>query len=222
MYHINSCNHYNVLEDLHEGTNVCTDCGFVVEDVIFGNPPPISAPTPLSTDTTYLQVKNVIENIFETFNIPKKYLSEIINKYLLYNLKSINYIKICKEIYASNVKHVMGVSLKQLQQYCNTKFNFTSVKNLKNSSVLVVKPSDILNKMCLSMNINSNSILSELNSNKMQNLLRNNHFNPKTIIAGLIYQYSKENKKGFTMKYISKYADVSVMSIQRFNKLNKK
>lgn len=221
MHFIKDCIHYNTIDDLHNGANVCIDCGLVIENTIFHSINIPDQPS-LNSDMHYIQVKEVVENIFEKLNLPEKYVNDITHSYLKHCKKAVSYEKICEEIYKLNAINGLGKSLNEIKSFCSSKLNINPIKHLNNkSSILVINPNDILIKLCSYFNVNEKHIHILLKSHKIQCLIKKTHFNPNTIIGGLIYHYSRNNKLNITMKVISQQVGISVMSLQRFCKLLK-
>lgn len=203
------CKHLNQLEDQHEGTIVCTDCGLVISEQLFTStfcPQPIFEPSS--------QRQEILE-ILERLNLSKKYVQNVeksINEMSKKKKKANQNILLAASVYDAvnrmdsslslrNVTAVSGVSGKKI----------TSL----NKSIHILKSENILEKYCKLNNLEYKdySVIKE----KLSKYRVLGH-NPLTLVGSMIYMHCKEYKIKNSMKSIAQTLGISTISIQRYIK----
>lgn len=199
-----NCEHINHVIDEHEGTNVCLDCGLVIDNqIFFDNIQNINDEHEIKYDSykeflTRLQLTD--SHIEELRRIEKKNesLSSIAcNIYLTVNQTS--------SVTLKEVISATGASEKKIVK--QTRGHVTCLDKIK-----------LLDKYCQQLNLpfKNYTVIKE----QLETVSVSGH-NPLTIIASCIYIHCKTNKLKISMRKISEVIGISCISIQRFLKKTK-
>lgn len=192
---MNICEHKTTIHDYHEGTVVCLDCSFVVDDHLY-----------LENDTS--------SNEFQDKNEHNDDYKEILNRLnCSYEILQDKLITNVFDLY-NKIKATTNVTLKE---YCavtglDTK---TMVKNSK-ETVNIQNTNILLEKYCKLFDLGYKNYT--LIKEKISTKPHSGH-PPLTVIGYHIYQFIKtELNKKITIKDICKTLGISSISIQRYRK----
>ena len=213
------CFHKNKITDVHEGNDVCVECGLVltscfIEEVNF---------TPNPEQLINENLKEQILEFLSRLNISEIYAFEI---YQFYRSKNKQKKYISNKDYLSNIifaiysvlnKHNIYFSLKEMSNISgvDTKKIFLSQSF---NDTINISLHDLLEKYVsiLNLNFKAYSVIKE----NLPNTPKSGH-NPYTIVASEIYKYCKNNNLKISMKFIAKGFSINPVSIQRYLKNNK-
>jgi transcription initiation factor TFIIIB Brf1 subunit/transcription initiation factor TFIIB len=192
---MDNCKHINTVTDFHEGTLICLDCSFVVENQIFVFNE--SEPIEVNKDTT-----------------DNHDYKEILNRLnCSYDILQSNVVNNVTDLY-NKVNKTNAVSLKE---FCAvTGLNSKTI--VKNNKDVVCKQdlNTLLEKYCKLFNLTykNYTVIKENISTKPHS-----GHPPLTVIGYHIYVYLKvEAKQKITIKEICKTLGISSISIQRYKK----
>lgn len=204
------CSHINTIEDAHEGTIVCTDCGLVLSDQTF-----------IQNDIQYndfCSEKEEIKDMLERINIPRCYMSDIIknvNKVEKNKKKIIPYI-----IYKTLNENDCQISINDISNTSglNTKNIY---KMQEENKSIILEPHKLAEKYCTLLGLNHK--MYSVIKGKLEKTDGSGH-NPLTVLGAHIHTYCKENKlsksKKFRIKQIANTLNISCVSIQRYLREN--
>jgi len=205
------CKHVRRIDDMREGTEVCIDCGLVLNDKIF-----VHHEINFNQDTENSNVKSEIIEMLERLNLPKAYLENIektaasminddkVRKNITTVLASSMYKTINKDnvpISIKDVSAVSGISEKKILDL--------------DKSIHILDSENVLEKYCKLNNLNYKNYTVIKENLKKYKVLGHN---PLTLVGAVIYMHCKKNKIKTSMKSISLTLGISTISIQRFIK----
>lgn len=84
MYHILSCQHYDVMDDYENGCSVCVKCGLVIEEQLYQCYNKPSQTISSSEDLTYFpktHFEGLMWEVYEKHNLPKTIYFEILHSF---------------------------------------------------------------------------------------------------------------------------------------------
>jgi transcription initiation factor TFIIIB Brf1 subunit/transcription initiation factor TFIIB len=211
---IESCSHENQLIDYRGGFVVCGECGVVIDNVFESYL--------RERDDVFCELSgretDFVKEMIERLNLPNSIFSHIAKKILEK--------KDGKNVSESVMAHCLYITLADLgipftvnDVSSITGINHSKIskdKKCKNSSVVIIKTENILERACSKLNLNFKQFTLIKESIKDSN----NGFNPSTIISAHIYRFCRTNKLNITLKQISSITGISCMSIQRYMKKN--
>lgn len=186
------CPHNKTILDYHEGTTVCLDCSFVIENQLFLEP-------------NQNKKENTINN-----NDLKEVLARLNCSYTMLHDTNIRKVS---DLY-SKIKDTKTVSLKE---FCAAS-GLSSKEIVKNNKEIVnfQNIDSMLEKYCklFSLSFKNYTLIKEQINNKPHS-----GHPPLTVIGYYIYNFiKKELKKKITIKEICSTLGISVISIQRYKK----
>jgi len=188
----NNCKHDNKITDFHEGTIVCLDCSFVIEDQVF-----------ICNDKPE-------QNNIASDNDFKEILTRLHCSYEI--LKSENITKV-SDLY-NKVNKTNSVTLKQ---FCAvTGLDTKAVVKNNKQTVCVQNLNDMLEKFCklFDLSYKNYTVIKEIINSKPYS-----GHPPLTVIGYHIYNFIKTvQKKKITIKEICNTLGISSISIQRYRK----
>lgn len=204
------CNHTNEILDYHTSEYICCDCG-LVKDKYYNYD--------LNTFNENFSKISKEEKIFVDDLLEKLNITEgNISKYI--------YEKICKEKKQNPLKKIFMPSIiyESLDELninipindLSFLSNVSSKKIFKNQKKPIINTAfNNLESYCKNLNLTYKDY--SLIKEKLPAIILTGH-NPLTILGGVIYMYSKENKLKIDLKDISKTLNVSIISIKRYLK----
>jgi transcription initiation factor TFIIIB Brf1 subunit/transcription initiation factor TFIIB len=195
----------NEIIDEREGTYICTDCGLVLNALVYNEYHPVEK---MVDDENKQQVKEILERlhlpecflntILDNFNNRQKHTKKTLMFSIYQTLNELNFPISIKEISA-----VSGLSDVQIYDV-----------QAENETILL-KPDDLLEKYCKMLNFDYK--VYSLIKGSLPSDSKTGH-NPLTIIGTAIYVYCKRNKVKYSMKHIANVCNISCVSIQRYLK----
>ena len=224
------CLHINYILDFHEGTEICTDCGLVLNP-LFIQPSEKTIPTQsvevIPTQLIPTQIVSIEESL-ERLNVPtsfSKLCKTFLCKYTKLGLKK-NAHLLSVVVYKVLVQEKIPRTMREIAYV----FNTTTCKMWKLLTTIQekegakktenLKAVDILFKYCQMLNIAFDNYKKIANDVEKYSTIFP-QLNPCSIIGGVIYNFQKSNKKKISLKKVSEIVNVSSMSIQRFLKRKK-
>lgn len=200
---MNSCKHLDEIEDYHEGTIICKDCGLVKDSIFISqNISNIKLLTPYESNTS------ILSNILDKINAPEYYSDEIAST--MTHASSKNLKKVTSEIYKKVNQNISSLPLKTLMHVSGL-----STKQITSEKIHIMKVDELCEKYLTIFGFDYNTCTVIKEKIKLHN---HNGFQPLSIIGGIIYLHSVELKKKISMKKIASYLGISPISIQRFIK----
>jgi len=185
------CKHNNTVTDHHEGTVVCLDCSFVLEDQIFVSD--IKVIEKLDDNNDYKEILNRLNCSYEV-------------------LRS-NSVQNVSELY-NTINKTNSISLKE---FCAvTGLDAKTVMKNNKDKVNEQDFNDLLEKYCKLFNLDykTYTLIKEIIRSKPYS-----GHPPLTVIGFHIYTYMKNNlKQKITIKEVCKTLGISSISIQRYKK----
>jgi|LakMenEpi03Aug12_release.lakeMendotaPanAssembly.Ray.scaffolds.fasta_scaffold06135_13 transcription initiation factor TFIIIB Brf1 subunit/transcription initiation factor TFIIB len=211
---IESCSHENQLIDYRGGFVVCGECGVVIEQVFESYSH--------ERDETFCELSGketeFVKEMMERLNLPNSIFSHIAKRILeKKDGKNVSETIMAHCLYTTLAD--LGIPFTVNDVNSITGINHSKIskdKKCKNSSVVIIKTEDILERACSKLNLNFKQFT--LIKESIRNT--NNGFNPSTIISAHIYRFCRTNRLNITLKQISSITGISCMSIQRYMKKN--
>jgi len=203
-----SCQHLRQIEDYHEGTIICVSCGLVISNLFLNQLECVSQIDSQEQNKILIEIQNLLDRI----HVPICYAHHIESYYfqnfttksrnsLIFSIyKVLNNLGIpisLREI--ANVTSVRKESLSRVK--CD--FNCISIDNLSR-----------LDKYGTMLGLCYKTIT--LIKKELTKLPVSGH-NPNSILASVIYQVAKKEKKKISLKQVSDVTSISCISIQRYN-----
>jgi transcription initiation factor TFIIIB Brf1 subunit/transcription initiation factor TFIIB len=207
------CSHLNYVYDYHEGNEVCLSCGLVSAPLFIFNS---------SENTTFLHNESSnkklkiqeIEDILDMIHISRIY-SNFIYKYFCKNFKIWNRRTTVFCIFKVLNDMNCPISMKELGVVTNVEKKKMNSAQPSNQNV-EVNFGTVAEKYCQLLKIPYKTI--SVIKEEILKAPMTGH-NPNSIIASVIYNRLKTEKKKISLKTISKLTNVSCISIQRYNKI---
>jgi len=236
-----TCKHKNVLTDYGEGTNVCTDCGLVINDQIFSSynyAKPMNRCVPDINDDywigilhpIFLEGVNVMKDVCEKFNISSDVCAYAINLLkdkcstlkpsTLHSTLAVCFYKSSKFYKVERSFNEICCMFQIQPKAFNNCFSFEKSKS-HDSFIDDLKPSQILNR------IQIEPILSFRNIMKIgeaaDSIYEKVNSCPNTVLAYVIYDFFLNfgPKKKLSMGKVAKMCNVSTTSIKRLVKVQR-
>lgn len=211
-YTISNCKHVQRIDDLKEGTEVCTDCGLVINDKIF-----VNQETHFNHELDTSNVKNEIMEMLERLNLPTIYLENIEktaetfikNEKVKKDMTTVLASSVYKVINKDNTAAITIKDVSAVSGICEKK-----IVRL-DKSIHILESENILEKYCKLNNLDYKNYTVIKENLKKYKVLGHN---PLTLVGAVIYMHCKKNKIKTSMKNISQTLGISTISIQRFIK----
>lgn len=210
-----SCQHLNLVEDWHEGFEVCTSCGLVLSQ-LFMNQMQKSE----TSEQNLKDEKNVsleeIRNLLDRIHISTCFAAKI-EAYLKENFTTKSNQALVYSTFKILNELSIPISLKEISLASNLSKKILH-KVQSNNEVVHVDFSNVMEKYARLLNLSYETIT--LIKERIINSPNSGH-NPNSVIAATIYQICKITEQPISMKKISLVTQVSCVSIQRYNKFCK-
>lgn len=188
-----NCNHNNVITDYHEGTVICLECSFVIENQVFVYE---QQTTETSTDISTRDYKEILNRLNCSYDILQN--NQINDIPDLYNV----------------INKTNSISLKE---FCAaTGYNTKEIVKKNKETVSCQDFDNLLEKYCkvFDLGYKNYTVIKE----KIRQKPYSGH-PPLTVIGYHIYVFVKtELKKKITIKDICSNLGISSISIQRYRK----
>jgi len=213
----NLCSHVNETVDEKEGCVVCMDCGLVLDDKIFDTSFTTSAYMQDMDAEKNNEEKKEVKELLEKMNLPDSFACFILQKVPKSSTKKYTSKKLSYITYKTLNELGNPVSIKDISAVSGIS-NKVFTKMQEKSDTIILEPKHIVEKYCkiLGLNYKQYTVIKE----KLHMLHMISGHNPLTIIASLIYLYSKENNLKHSMKTVANIVGISCVSIQRYLKKN--
>ena len=215
-----SCEHYYPIVDQHEGTLVCSDCGFVLENVIDSN---INFYSHTKSIDTLKSESSIFIEFLERLNAPENFFTECdFRLKTLYKKDKTENPEILGEIlYSVLLKNLVPRTLKEIASVVGTSTNklwkqltlYQETTELLN----IVNPIDITERACRILDLK----FEDLKKIKASVKFSFEHFpsyHPSTIVGSCIYTHCKEAKKKKSFKEVARVLGIAPVTISRFLK----
>jgi transcription initiation factor TFIIIB Brf1 subunit/transcription initiation factor TFIIB len=205
------CKHVLRIDDMREGTEVCMDCGLVLNDKIFVNHESVFYEEIVNTN-----VKSEIIEMLERLNLPKIFAeniektanSMISEDKVKKNLTTV----VASSMYKTINRNKVSISIKDVSAVSGV-----SEKKIlgMDKSIHILESENVLEKYCTLNNLDYKNYTVIKENLKKYKVLGHN---PLTLVGAVIYMHCKKNKIKTSMKSISQTLGISTISIQRFIK----
>jgi transcription initiation factor TFIIIB Brf1 subunit/transcription initiation factor TFIIB len=210
----NNCEHLTYADDPHEGTVVCLNCGLVLSNLFSDQISNLEQQQQQRSTEDFCL--NEIQDLLDRIHIPACYGHHIKNF-----LKK-NFTTNSKKAIAFSVFKVLNdmdipVSMKELSLATDL-HKKTIHKAQTLDHVVSIDFSEIVEKYTklLHLPFETTTVIKE----KILTAPVTGH-NPNSVLAAIIYQVCKAEKRKVSIKTISAVTKVSCISIQRYNKFTK-
>lgn len=206
------CQHLNLVEDIHEGSVVCSLCGLVLSPLFIDQISHGSncSNDRLSTENFNLsEIKNFLDRIHISSCFAPKINAHLNKNYTIKSRHALVY-SIFKILNEMNIP----ISMNEISQASNVNKKNLHQAQLHND-VVNIDFSDIVEKYAKLLNLNFETLT--LIKERIRNSPKSGH-NPNSVLASTIYQVCKLLKHRISMKKIGQVTKVSCVSIQRYNK----
>lgn len=206
------CPHINLVYDVRQGDEICTDCGLVI------GPYYISSYSDSTEEMNYYcEYKTFILELLERLNVPLKFSEEISQHYesekkkIQKNLCSEKKNQlICFSTFKVLNTYGIPITLKDINGVSGVQ-----TRDIFKHQSSVVNPTyhELLEKTCSMLQIDFKT-LSVIKKLLPQSILSGH--NPATVVGATIYKFCREKKLKYTVKVIANYLNISPISIQRY------
>lgn len=199
-----NCEHLNTIIDLGESSNVCCDCGCVLEKHFEAClAPPVSVP-----DDEWAELA---KDILDRHHISTNYSSFIMADFKLKGGKK-TIEKLLFSIYKVLNSLDVNISLHDLSMSVGIGLSKIYLEQ-KPCEYVALNMSSLAEKHCIALGIDFQT--TALIKEQLNRPIESGH-TPATIVAGTIYKVCKSRKLNISIKKISQATSVSSISIQRF------
>jgi transcription initiation factor TFIIIB Brf1 subunit/transcription initiation factor TFIIB len=215
----NECDHSNSIDDEREGTNVCIDCGLVLDQLYFPsrsavlNEHDYSAP-----DKIFLFLKDVCGNAFIADNIiyyAYNYFNHLKKDMSIIDKKFKDTVIASYALYETLCRHGNAFTAKEIAYYTGTPCNYLwKVENCLHMSEMLHNPQDFVERYCAILKIDFYT--TKIIKGIAGNMYALGDIRPSCVVSAVIYLYCvKEIKMKLTMKDICEVCDVSTGNIYK-------
>lgn len=214
-----SCDHAYTVEDVHEGSIVCTDCCRVLDQVFACEQRNTYEQTFFSKDLS--QFVDIFDTLFAPrtliTNFEKK-VSDCLNRYKL--KKSSHLIGAC--LYEYFIENSISRTLNEISAVLQTSTSLiwktlSVIQKTSTNRHKILCPTQLTSRICHSLELDYKHYKA-INEKLLPLCAKFPSHNPSTLVASVIYLYCKETKLKYTMKRVCSVVGISVISVQRFIK----
>lgn len=201
-----SCQHLEVIEDYHEGTIVCSNCGVVMSPLF------VNQIHNLSHNMVQEKILTEIQHLLDRIHVPICYANQI-ESYYAKNFTTKSNKSIAFAVYKVLNKLGIPISMKEISNVsCVDKKSLNKAQ--QDNNFVSIDNNAFIEKYCkiLGLSFQTTTVI----KNVVKNLPISGH-NPSSMIASTIYKVCKEEKRKISIKQISLITNVSSISIQRYN-----
>jgi len=207
-----TCQHLNLVEDIHEGSIVCIDCALVISSLFLNQIRQVSNSgqdfSP-SENTSLTEIKNLLDRIHISTSYGDKINAHLQKNYVTTSMEAIVF-----SVYKVLNEMGISISMKEISQATNISKKVLH-KAQSINEVVHIDFSEVVEKYVRLLGL-PYEILALIKKTILK-CPKTGH-NPNSILAAVIYQVCKQTNQRVSMKKISQVTKVSCISIQRYNK----
>lgn len=206
------CCHNNPVSDYHEGTIVCLMCGLVLSNLFLEHQNFNFQKTHFNTREEQQKIEE-IKDILDKIHVSHSYATHVYS-FFTKNFKKWTNPNLVFSIFKVLNQLNCPVSMKELS--LSTNILSTKLHSVQpNEQNVEVAFDDVVEKYCKLLKIPFKTIA--LIKESIKNAPMSGH-NPNSVIAAIIYNTLKKEKKKISLRSLCKVTNVSCISIQRYNK----